>query len=153
MARSCLIPGTNAARASIAARSMSSAGSATISVGRLSESFLRSDVDSSWLVCLYAFMRTTVELPPDLMRAAKARSAELGESLKSLFARAVAAELSAESGRPRARERVRLPLIVGAGGRVNPSSGDLARALADADAASVAARPGRPAARPERRRR
>ncbi|HKW01404.1 MAG TPA: hypothetical protein VJN96_16385 [Vicinamibacterales bacterium] len=97
-------------------------------------------------------MRTTVELPPDLMRAAKARSAELGESLKSLFERAVAAELNSEYDRPRARGRVRLPLIVGAGGRVNPSSGDLARALADADVEALADRPGR-AARQGRRRR
>lgn len=98
-------------------------------------------------------MRTTVELPPELMRAAKARSAERGEPLKSLFARAVAAELGAESDRPGARGRVRLPLIGGAGARVNPSSGDLARALADADAAAVADRPERHAARPRRRRR
>jgi hypothetical protein len=98
-------------------------------------------------------MRTTVELPPELMRAAKARSAELGESLKSLFARAVAAELGDEPGRPRSRGRVRLPLIVGVSVRVNPSSGDLARALADADAEALADRPGRRAARPGRRRR
>src|SRR5580765_3417696 len=75
----------------------------TETIRSLSEPFLRSDVDSSCSVCLYAFMRTTVELPPELMRAAKARSAELGESLKSLFARAVAAELGAESDRPQAR--------------------------------------------------
>jgi hypothetical protein len=34
-------------------------------------------------------MRTTVELPPHVMRAAKARSAERGESLKTLLTRAV----------------------------------------------------------------
>lgn len=41
-------------------------------------------------------MRTTVELPPELMRAAKARAAEQGMSLKEFFARAVSEEL----GRP-----------------------------------------------------
>ncbi len=35
-------------------------------------------------------MRTTVELPPELMRAAKARAAQQGESLKDWFTRAVA---------------------------------------------------------------
>ena len=38
-------------------------------------------------------MRTTVELPPELMRAAKARAAQQGESLKHWFARAVAIAL------------------------------------------------------------
>ena len=56
------------------------------------------------------FMRTTVELPPDLLRAAKARAAERGEALKALFVRAVSREL----GRSRRaivlqRERVRTP--------------------------------------------
>lgn len=35
-------------------------------------------------------MRTTVELPPELMRAAKARAAEQGESLKDWFTSVVA---------------------------------------------------------------
>ena len=38
-------------------------------------------------------MRTTVELPPELMRAAKARAAGQGISLKAFFARAVSEEL------------------------------------------------------------
>ena len=38
-------------------------------------------------------MRTTVELPPELMRAAKARAAAQGESLKDWFARVVASAL------------------------------------------------------------
>lgn len=38
-------------------------------------------------------MRTTVELPPELMRAAKARAAEQGESLKDWFTRVVASAL------------------------------------------------------------
>lgn len=55
-------------------------------------------------------MRTTVDLPDELMRAAKARAAEQGASLKDWFARVVSAQLArplTEAG----RRRVRLPLI------------------------------------------
>jgi len=47
-------------------------------------------------------MRTTVELPPELMRTAKARAAERGESLKTWLTRAVAAALgeTAPAGQP-----------------------------------------------------
>jgi hypothetical protein len=89
-------------------------------------------------------MRTTVELPPDLMRAAKARSAERGESLKSLLTRAVAAELETPSFRQGQRTRVRLPLF----GRpeqppVQLSNADLERALAAADASAASRQPRR----------
>ena len=85
-------------------------------------------------------MRTTVELPPELMRAAKARSAESGESLKALLTRAVAAELGNLPARPRARSRVTLPLFGAASGpRARPTNTDLERALADADAAGIQA--------------
>ena len=80
-------------------------------------------------------MRTTVELPPDLMRAAKARSAEAGESLKALLMRAVEAELHAASSAPAHAARVRLPLFGSvAGPRVRLTNRDLERTLADADA-------------------
>jgi len=93
-------------------------------------------------------MRTTVVLPPELMRAAKARSAESGESLKTLLTRAVAAELGNLPARPRARSRVTLPLFGAASGpRARPTNADLERALADADAAQIRAVP------PGRRRR
>jgi hypothetical protein len=83
-------------------------------------------------------MRTTVELPLDLIRAAKARSAESGESLKAFLTRAVAAELGNQPARPGARARVTLPLFGAASGpRVRLSNADLERALADADAAQV----------------
>ena len=94
-------------------------------------------------------MRTTVELPPELMRAAKARSAESGESLKTLLTRAVAAELQTQAIRRGQKMRVALPLFgTPAGPRVRPSNADLERALADAD---VAAQP-RPASRKPLRR-
>ena len=52
-------------------------------------------------------MRTTVDLPDELMWAAKVRAAMRGESLKELFERAVAAEI----GRPRSTRRVSFPII------------------------------------------
>jgi hypothetical protein len=83
-------------------------------------------------------MRTTVEFPPPLMRAAKARSAELGESLKALLTRAVTAELGRDPAAPTRGARVTLPLFGGGPGpRVSPSNADLERALAAADAAAV----------------
>jgi hypothetical protein len=98
-------------------------------------------------------MRTTVELPPDLMRAAKARSAESGESLKTLLTRAVAAELDTHVVRRGQKARVTLPLFGGSGPRVRPSNADLERALADADAAALpaSARPGASAKSSRRR--
>ena len=62
-------------------------------------------------------MRTTVDLPDDLFRAAKAEAASRGESLKEFLARAVTHELgSAAPSRQRGR-RVKLPLIEGTSGR------------------------------------
>lgn len=85
-------------------------------------------------------MRTTVILPPDVMRAAKARSAERGESLKALLTRAVETELGQAPSREPAGARVSLPLFGSAGSSpVHVSNADLARALAAADAATVPA--------------
>jgi hypothetical protein len=56
-------------------------------------------------------MRTTIDMPPTLIRAAKARAAEHGESLKDLVSRAVAHEVGLPST-PRGKTgRVTLPLI------------------------------------------
>jgi hypothetical protein len=56
-------------------------------------------------------MRTTIDLPPALMRAAKARAAEQGESLKDLVTRAVSHEIGLPA-MPRGKTgRVTLPLI------------------------------------------
>jgi len=72
-------------------------------------------------------------MPPSLMRAAKARAAEHGESLKELVNRAVAHELGLPSA-PRAKAgRVTLPLIGhGAPPEVLITNQDIAAAL-DAD--------------------
>jgi hypothetical protein len=56
-------------------------------------------------------MRTTSDMPPSLMRAAKARAAEHGESLKDLVNRAVAHEVGLPATPEGKRGRVALPLI------------------------------------------
>jgi hypothetical protein len=85
-------------------------------------------------------MRTTIEFPPAVMRAAKARSAELGESLKVLLTRAVTAELGNQPMATTRRTRVTLPLFGSAQRpRVNVSNADLERALAGTDAAHATA--------------
>ena len=56
-------------------------------------------------------MRTTIDMPPPLMRAAKARAAEHGESLKDLVNRAVAHEIGLPATPKGKTGRVTLPLI------------------------------------------
>ena len=76
-------------------------------------------------------MRTTVELPPDLMREAKTRAAERGESLKVLLTRAVASELGRSVHARETGVRVRLPLFGDPHGKsADISSETIARALA-----------------------
>ena len=99
---------------------------------------VRRFLDESGALCFYAFMRTTIEFAPALIRAAKARSAERGESLKAFLTRAVAAELGVGRAVTRNRTRMTLPLFGDTSGPpVAPSNADLERALAEADAALV----------------
>jgi hypothetical protein len=56
-------------------------------------------------------MRTTIDMPSTLMRAAKARAAEEGESLKDLVNRAVAREVGLPATPKGKAGRVTLPLI------------------------------------------
>jgi hypothetical protein len=56
-------------------------------------------------------MRTTIDMPPTLMRAAKARAAEQGESLKDLVNRAIAHEVGVPATPKGKAGRVTLPLI------------------------------------------
>jgi hypothetical protein len=56
-------------------------------------------------------MRTSIDMPPTLMRAAKARAAEQGESLKDLVTRAVAHEIGLPATPKGKAGRVTLPLI------------------------------------------
>ena len=80
-------------------------------------------------------MRTTIDLPPTLMRAAKARAAEHGESLKDLVNRAVAHELGVPATPKGKSGRVILPLIArDATPSVLVTNEDIADALNDEDA-------------------
>ncbi len=91
-------------------------------------------VDESPVLCFYAFMRTTVELPPELMRKAKAQAAARGESLKTLLTRAVASELGRSTSSGQAASRVQLPIFGNPKGKpVRVSSRDIESALADED--------------------
>jgi hypothetical protein len=56
-------------------------------------------------------MRTTIDMPSTLIRAAKARAAEHGESLKDLVNRAVAHEVGLPVTPGGKTGRVTLPLI------------------------------------------
>jgi hypothetical protein len=55
-------------------------------------------------------MRTTIDLPPDLMHAAKVRAAQRGESLKDLFTRAIEHEVGGPQ-KGRSAGKVTFPLI------------------------------------------
>lgn len=75
-------------------------------------------------------MRTTIDVPDRLMRAAKARAAEHGESLKDLVNRALANELGLQSVPTRKTGRVSLPLIArDAAPSVPVTNDDIADAL------------------------
>jgi hypothetical protein len=75
-------------------------------------------------------MRTTIDMPDVLMRAAKARAAEHGESLKDLVNRALAHELGLPSVPKRKTGRVALPLIArDAAPAVLVTNDDIAAAL------------------------
>ena len=80
-------------------------------------------------------MRTTVELPPELFRKAKARAAARGESLKTLLTRAVAAEVG-QARETTPKGRMVLPTFGDPKGpKVKLSGRDIARILADEDVA------------------
>jgi hypothetical protein len=109
-----------------------------MSIGRVPSA--AGTLDSGWGLRFYAFMRTTVELPSDLLRRAKARAVARGESLKALLTRAVAAELGRSARGRTPRQRVSLPLFGNPDGPVvSVTSSDIARALAEDDAARVRA--------------
>ncbi|MEU6642442.1 hypothetical protein ABZ863_07810 [Saccharomonospora sp. NPDC046836] len=72
-------------------------------------------------------MRTTVHLPTELLRAAKAEAAARGETLKDFLTRAVTHELGNVTG-PVKRARVQLPLV----GSTRPGKVDLTNAEIEA---------------------
>ena len=96
--------------------------------------FSRTVVDARPVLCFYAFVRTTVELPQDLFRKAKSRAAARGESLKTLLTRAVAAEVD-QARETKAGQRMVLPFFGDPNGpKVKLTGADLERILADEDA-------------------
>jgi hypothetical protein len=85
-------------------------------------------------------MRTTVQLPTELLRAAKAEAAARGETLKDFLTRAVTHELGTTSV-PRQRARVKLPLVEsGRPGSVDVTNDDIEAAFAAEDAEKYAGR-------------
>lgn len=89
-------------------------------------------------------MRTTVDLPTPLLRRAKARAAERGETLRKLLTRAVEAEVGRGGTAPGAA-RVELPLFGDPDGpAIRVTNADIERVLAGEDAAGI---------RPSKRRR
>ena len=73
-------------------------------------------------------------MPDALMRAAKARAADRGESLKDLVNRALAHELGLPSGRKPKKGRVTLPLIArDAAPAILVTNDDIAAALESED--------------------
>jgi plasmid stability protein len=58
-------------------------------------------------------MKTTLDLPDDLMRAIKIRAAREDRKLKDLVAELLRRGMEQEWPAPRARHRVKLPLIRG----------------------------------------
>ncbi len=80
-------------------------------------------IDMDMLLCEYAFMRTTLDLPDELFRQMKAKAALKGMSLKELLTDYVAKGLGRPaSSAPRSHPRSRLPVIrmVGFGRRGPP---------------------------------
>ena len=85
-------------------------------------------------------MRTTIDMPDALMRAAKARAAEHGESLKDLVNRALAHELGLPSVPKQKTGRVTLPLLArDAAPAVLVTNDDIADALDAEDVERYAA--------------
>jgi hypothetical protein len=78
-------------------------------------------------------MRTTIDLPAELMQAAKIRAAQRAESLKDLFTRAVEREVGVP-GDTRTRGRLTFPLIgSGNGPKVEVTNTDIETAFATED--------------------
>lgn len=78
-------------------------------------------------------MRTTVDLPADLMHAAKIKAARRGETLKDLFTRAIAHEVRGVS-RDRVTGRLTFPMIGrDEGPKVNVTNADIDAAFSAED--------------------
>jgi hypothetical protein len=63
------------------------------------------------LLCEYVFMRTTIEIPDDLFRRAKATAALRGSTLKALVVRALEREFAKQEPRPKGRPTTKFPVM------------------------------------------
>ncbi len=70
-------------------------------------------------------MRTTIELPDELMTRAKVRAAEEGITLKDLFVSAVEKSLSS----PKKKARLPLPILITGGPVRNATREEIAEAM------------------------
>jgi ribosomal protein L13E len=59
----------------------------------------------------YGAMKTTLELPDELMRAIRVRAAQEDRKLKDVVAELLRRGLAQEEAEPRVRHRVKLPLV------------------------------------------
>ena len=76
----------------------------------------RDNLDRQEAGCKYAYMRTTIDLPDDLFRQAKARAASEGRKLKELFTdyveRGLATDREGEMSSVVEKRRSPLPVIL-----------------------------------------
>lgn len=82
-------------------------------------------------------MRTTVDIPTEVIRKAKAIAAERGESLKALLTRAVLSEIGKSTNRSNSARHVRLPLFGSPGKPIDVTNEDIARAVAADDGQNI----------------
>jgi hypothetical protein len=76
------------------------------------------------LLCEYVFMRTTIEIPDDLFRRAKATAALRGSTMKELVVRAVEREVAGLGSPKKASVRVKLPLHLKSGRKLDLTNFD-----------------------------
>jgi hypothetical protein len=79
-------------------------------------------------------MRTTLDLPDELLKRAKIAAIERGVTLRDLIGSALVKDLAAEPAPAPVSQRVRLPIFPSARpGSLNLTNADIARAEADED--------------------
>ena len=88
------------------------------------------NLDKIRMICFYAFMRTTIDLPDPLFKKVKAAAALQGVRLREFIASSLEHTLSGKFSKgPR---RVKLPLIKGDGSHsINPTREELDASLWD----------------------
>jgi len=75
-------------------------------------------------------MRTTIEIPDDLFRKTKATAAMRGSTLKDLIVRAIEREVAQQGSRSKSAPRVKLPVHLKSGRKLDLSNFDFDDLLA-----------------------